>query len=295
MKINLFKRREDTFDYESDRLCIVCNHSFKGRYCNVCGEKITEPHERTILFFFGIILNAFTFLDGKFLRSIKLILTNPGALSRNISEGKRVIYMNLVSLFFVANFFYFLFQVFDSYSSSLYTQMNLSGYHNEVARDIVERKIKEGNATFEDFEVKYNSQSANLSKLLIIILVLAFSGILAVVNIRKQEFFFNHLLFSLEFYGFQLLFISVFLANLFRATIEAALLFGLDWEFILADNVFSFISVFILLYFLTRGQIEYYSQRWYWAIPKAVILVCLLQGTVMLYRIMLFHLTISTL
>lgn len=203
--------------------------------------------------------------------------------------------MNLISLFFVANFFYFLFPVFDSYNSSLYTQLNLSNYHSESAQQVVERKIKSLNTTFQDFEVKYNSQSTDFSKMLIIVLVLAFSGVLAIVNYSKQQFFFNHLLFSLEFYSFQLLFISVFLANFFRIIIAIALSFGLDWELILSDNVFSIINVFILIYFLVRGQIEFYSQKWYWSLSKSIVLIFLLQGTVMLYRIMLFYLTISTL
>jgi hypothetical protein len=109
MAFHPFRRRIDTFDLEVTRTCKVCNNTFHGRYCNICGEKVSEPYERSFLNFLDGIVNAFTFLDGKFLKSLKLLILRPGQLSRNIADGKRVPYMKTISLFFVANFFYFLF------------------------------------------------------------------------------------------------------------------------------------------------------------------------------------------
>jgi hypothetical protein len=294
LKIKFLNRRQDTFNYKIDRACVTCGNEFKGRYCNVCGEKVTELYERSILSFLSGLLNAFTFLDGKFFNTVKLLIVKPGQLSKNIQEGKRVPFMNMLSLFFVANFFYFLFPIFDSYNSTLYSQMYQVGYHSEIAQKTVTAKLDEATIAFKDFEETYNSQSTNLSKSLIIVLVFAFSGILMVMNYSKGSFFFNHLLFALEFYSFQLLLIAFLLANLIRVLVKVAFYFGIDWAFLLSDFTFTSIHVSLIAYFLIRGLITYYRQKWYWAILKSIVLIFLLQGTVITYRIMLFYFTIWT-
>jgi len=270
----------------------VCNHMFKGRYCNICGEKVLEPSERSFFNFLDSLLNAFTFLDGKFIKSLKLLVTRPGQLSRNIADGQRVPYMKMVSLFFVANFFYFLFPVFDSYNSSLYTQLNTLGNHSVKAKEIVQDKIDREAISLRDFERDYANRSTNLSKLLIILLVFAFTGLLLIINFSKKTFFFDHLLFSLEFYSFQLLLNSVILANLFNGLVKLNSIWGLDLTFLTTDSFFSIATVTTMIYFLLRGQLIFYGLRWYWNIPKTIILLLLMQGTVHVYRIMLFYFTL---
>jgi hypothetical protein len=269
----------------------VCSNTFHGRYCNVCGEKVTEPYERSFLNFLDSLLNAFTFLDGKFIKSLTLLITRPGQLSRNIADGLRVPYMKMVSLFFVANFFYFLFPVFDSYNSSLYTQLNSLGNHSIEAKAIVKEKLEKDKIDIKDFQRDYQSQSTNLSKLLIVLLVFAFTFFLMVVNYNKRIYFFDHLLFSLEFNSFMLIINSVLLPNLFVLIIKLGKTVGMDWDVLLTDNFFSIISVITIAYFLLRGQLLFYKQKWFWAIPKIILLAYLLQLSVDLYRMMLFYVT----
>lgn len=291
MKFDFFKKQQDTFDFEVTRICKVCSNTFHGRYCNVCGEKVTEPYERSFLNFLDGLLNAFTFLDGKFIKSLTLLITRPGQLSRNIADGLRVPYMKMVSLFFVANFFYFLFPVFDSYNSSLYTQLNSLGNHSIEAKAIVKEKLEKDKIDIKDFQRDYQSQSTNLSKLLIVLLVFAFTFFLMVVNYNKRIYFFDHLLFSLEFNSFMLIINSVLLPNLFVLIIKLGKTVGMDWDVLLTDNFFSIISVITIAYFLLRGQLLFYKQKWFWAIPKIILLAYLLQLSVDLYRMMLFYVT----
>jgi Protein of unknown function (DUF3667) len=291
MAFNPFKKKVDAFDVEAIRTCKVCNTTFQGRFCSVCGEKVTEPYERSILHFFDNLLNAFTFLDGKFLSSLKLLLSNPGQLSRNIADGKRVPYMKMVSLFFVANFFYFLFPVFDSYNSSLDTQMNYLGDHSIQATEIVKQKIEEEKIDFKDFQKEYHSQSTNLSKLLIVLLVFAFTTTLVVVNYSRQNFFSDHLLFAFEFYSFNLIVNSVVLPNVFLILIKLGRAFDLDFSIILADEFFTILAYLLIGYFVFRAERTLYHQKWYWALPKTLLLLYLLRWSIYYYRIVLFYFT----
>ena len=291
MKFDFFKKKQDKFDFEVTRICKVCSNTFHGRYCNVCGEKVSEPYERSFLNFLDSLLNAFTFLDGKFIKSLTLLITRPGQLSRNIADGLRVPYMKMVSLFFVANFFYFLFPVFDTYNSSLKTQLNYLGQHSVRAKEIVSNHIKEKSITIEEFQRSYHEKSTNLSKLLIVFLVLMLSGIFMIVNYSRTTYFFDHLLFALEVYSFQLLINLVLLANGFVFLIKGANYFGFDWRIILSDMVFSAIAQITICYFIFRGQMIFYRQKWYWSILRAIIIYYLIFETVFVYRAGLFYVT----
>lgn len=291
---SFFKRKEDTFDYEASRICKCCNTMFKGRYCNVCGEKVVEPYERSFLGFLDNVLNAFTFLDGKFLRSLRYLILKPGLLSRNIADGKRVPYMKMVSLFFLANFFYFLFPFADSFNSSLNTQMNLMGNHSIHAKERVTRELEKRHISLDEFREKYEAQSTNLSKLLLVVLVLVLTLILMVINYSRNNYFFDHLLVSLEFYSFHLLVNMLLLPMMVYVIVYLALRAGWDWKILFADQYFSIPVYGLVIYFLARSQRIFYNQKWYWAIPKTLLIFYLFMKTVDLYREFLFYATVWT-
>lgn len=294
MKFTFLKKKPNTFDFEVTRICKCCNHVFKGMYCNFCGEKVREPYERSLLNFFDSLLNAFTFLDGKFLKSLKLLLTRPGELSRNIADGKRVPYMKMVSLFFVANFFYFILPTFDTFNSSLYTQMNSLGSHSIRATEIVEKRLNEENVSLQQFQERYQAKSTNYSKLLIVLLVLAFTIVLSIINYSKKNFFFDHLLLALEFYSFHLLFVLGLITSLLLLLVYLAGRIGWNWSPLLADINFSLMGYGIMMYFLVTAHRIFYNQKWYWAILKAVLLIYLMNQSIHLYRKMLFYLTMNS-
>ncbi len=294
MAIKFFKPKEDKFDYKESRTCKCCDNVFEGRYCNVCGEKVIESYERSFLGFLENLLNAFTFLDGKFIRSLRLLITRPGQLSRNIANGIRAPYMKMISLFFVANFFYFLFPFFDSFNSSLYSQLNLMGSHSVRAKEIVKVEIEKRQISMEEFQEKYQAQSTNLSKLLLITLVLAMTAILMIINYSKRNYFFDHLLISLEFYSFHLLINMLLLPFILFLIIKIAGFLNLNWRFLMTDEIFSWPVRGLIFYFLVRLERTFYTQRWIWAIPKALILLFVFRETVSLYRMLLFYITVWT-
>lgn len=289
MKLNPFIKRQDNFDLEAIRACKSCGNSFQGRYCNICGEKVIEPHERTFVHFLDSLLNAFTFLDGKFMKSMKLMLAQPGLLSRKIADGVRVPYMKMVSLFFVANFFYFLFPSFDTYNSSLHTQLNSLGSHSVKVREIVNRHMEEKGVSMEEFQRVYIEKSTNLSKLLIVVLVLMLTGILMAINYSSSVNFFDHLLFSLEFYSFQLLVNLVGIAFAFKLLQQGFNYLG--WGKGFTQSIFPAVAFITMGYFLFKGQMNFYGHKWGFALIKAILIFTLIFYTVHLYRVFLFYIT----
>lgn len=290
----LLRKKADHFDFEVLRECKCCGTTFQGRFCNRCGEKVTEPYERSILHFLNSLLNAFTFFDGKFVRSLKVLITHPGRLSRNLADGNRVPYMKMVSFFFVANFLYFLFPLWDSFNSSLYTQTHLLS-HREQAERMVNERLEKERLSLEEFTKEYEAQSTNLSKLLLVLVVVMFAIVLAVINFSRKAYFFDHLLFSLEFFTFHILLNLLLITYLLYFIIKAAAWIGLHWQMLLGDNYFTLITYVTIAYFLIRGQINFYGQKWYWAALRTTVLILSLLEIAALFRWMLFHVTMQTL
>jgi hypothetical protein len=294
MKWQIFKKRAEDFDYHQLRSCKNCLNSFTGRYCNACGEKVIELEDRSFKRLAESVLNAFTFLDGKFLKSFKLIILSPGKLSANVREGIQVPYMKLVGLFFVANFFYFLFPVFDTFNSKLYTQFYQQGY-SDIVQSVVRDYIKANNIDFEKFTTEYNAQSGNLAKLLIIILVGIYTIPLSIINFSRKNLFFDHLQLSFEFHAFLLLINSVILPHILLFIIRlVSMWFGVDWSSLLSDEVYSKLSLVLFFYFFVRAQRTYYKQNWLLAGVKGAILTYLVVISLMVYRFILFFITFWT-
>jgi hypothetical protein len=165
------------------------------------------------------------------------------------------------------------------------------GEHSIRAKEIVRNHIKEKSISIQEFQRTYQEKSTNLSKLLIVLLVLMLSGILMIVNYSRSAYFFDHLLFALEYYSFQLLVNLVVLANAAVYLIKAVKYVGFDWSIILSDSVFSAICTITICYFLFRGQVIFYNQKWYWAIVRTVVIYYLVIQSVYIYRTSLFYIT----
>ena len=294
MAFSIFKKKADDFDYTLQRVCQNCGATFQGKFCHHCGEKVIDKADRSFSKMAESLLNAFTFLESKFWRSFKLIIVKPGQLSDHIRNGIQVPYMKLVGLFFVANFFYFLFPVFDTFNSSLHSQYNYQVY-SPIVKDIVRDHISSNYLDANKFESQYNAHSGNLAKLLLVILVFVFTLPLSIVNYSKKNFYFDHLQISFEFHAFQMLVCCVILPNFFKWMIQLANKWaGADWSILLSDNVFSNFSMVLFMYFWIRAQRNFYHQAWWVSVLKGLLLGYLVFYTWWIYRLVLFFFTFYT-
>jgi hypothetical protein len=217
-------------------VCKNCNHEFSGKYCNQCGEKVIHQQDRSIKHFLGEVFHAFTHADGKIIRNLKVILLNPGFLSKQYSEGIRKPYLNLVSMFFVGNLIYFLFPI-TIFKSSLRDQTSqpykaivnqiverrIEGKMNEKAKEKTtvnieeneQERIKARQIAYQTLREKYDIKTSSLSKLVLILLVPIFAVPLYLLHVRRKPYFADHLLLSLEFMCFSLFYAVVFSALIF--------------------------------------------------------------------------------
>jgi hypothetical protein len=183
--------------------CKSCGNVFIGKYCNVCGEKVIEAKDRQLKTFLGSVVIATTIVDNKFLKSLWLTISNPGFLSREYVDGRRVNYMRPLQMFFILNLVYFLFPILQMFNSSLYTQLNVLP-HARIARRVVIEKIAKEGLSEAGFQLMYDEKTTNLAKLLIVIFVLIAALPLSLIFARRNRYFTDHLALSVELTSFNI-------------------------------------------------------------------------------------------
>lgn len=277
----------------SNSECRSCGSALSGKFCSQCGEKILEPKEKSFAYFLVSLLKATTSLDGKFLKTLKIMLARPGEVSYQYLNGKRVPFIKPMSMFFVANLLYFLFPLFNSLNSSLYVQMNMLP-HSGVVTHLVEKRIAAEKMDFEEFQIRYDQQSTNMARMALILLVIYFSLPLSLINYSRKMYYYDHLLASLEACSFIIMLNFVALMWLFRFVVYLADQFGSNIQFIMNDSFLSVVSIGVLLYPFFQLERRVYAQPLWWALGKASLLIVSFYLVLQVYRGSLFFLTMLT-
>jgi hypothetical protein len=273
-----------------EHICKSCGNKFTGFYCNQCGEKILLPRDRTFKTFVSNIRQAISLRDNRFLKSLLLIVTKPGFLSKEIVEGRRVNYVKPLQLFFALNLVYFLFPLLQLFNTSFDTQMYLRT-HSPLVQEMVKHKLVTDGYSLQAFRLLYNDKSTSMAKLLIIVFVLLASLPFTIVYRKRNRYFTDHLTLSVELVSFNLLMNALFL-SLFLIIINKLIHFThTGWEKYLDDLTLTLIFALTNVYFLFSAGRTFYGQRGFKLIIKVLLGMLGLFITLEAYRLVLFLVT----
>lgn len=293
MKFKFLTAQEPPFDETVERTCKNCEHIFHGRYCNKCGEKVVEKYERSIRFFIDSTFNAFTFIEGKFWRTLKMVLLQPGAYTKHFAEGVRQRYMKPIAFFFVGNVIFFLFPFFgNTFSTLLEHQQTQKGY-GQIVQRVVKQQLTNKSISYAEFEKAYNDQSFNTTKTILVLIIPIFAFFVFLVNYSRTGYFSDHLLLSAEFMSF-LIFVDMIILPLAIIPCSLLLKSAFGYEIPLGDNLIAPIVSVTLLYFLIRAERKLHDLNWLKAIGKGALLFGFFFISLQSYRFLLFFVTIWT-
>ncbi|MBI3218753.1 MAG: DUF3667 domain-containing protein [Bacteroidetes bacterium] len=264
-------------------VCKSCGNSFHGNYCNECGEKVLKPADRSFKTFLSNMLIAITFADSKMIKTLWLVLSKPGFVSKEFAEGRRVNYLKPISLFFVLNLIYFFFPLIQLFSASLNTQLlsPLRDYYQTV----VAHKVVSMGMTVPSFSLIYNLKTTGFAKLMVMVFVVIASLPLNVLYWKRNRFFTDHVGYMVELACF----------NLFVNAIMLSVLafFGLGKY--LSEEVLTAIFIATNLYFLLRSGNIFYQEKNWKLVLKSVMMIAFLKIALEVYRAILFFVTIWSL
>ena len=270
--------------------CKSCGHVFTGLYCNLCGEKIIEPKDRSMRTFLGNILIAVTFADNRFIKTLWLTIKNPGFLSKEYADGRRILYLRPLQLFFILNLVYFLFPVLQLFNSSLRTQMYYLFHSGMVRPMVIERVVQEG-LSLDGFALMYDAKTAGLAKLLIVIFVLLASLPLSLIFRKQNRYFTDHVALSVELACYNMFVNAILLSGILWGLSKIFRWSGSGLGDYLNDTTFTVIFISTNLYFIYRAAQTFYQQEGKKLIVKSVLAIVGLFLALEAYRLMLFFVT----
>lgn len=292
--MNFWRKRTGTFDFQITRRCKHCEAIFQGKFCNLCGEKVLEKQDQTLKNYFLNLLNAYTFIDGKFFNSIRTLLLKPGKITLDVSEGITVPYMQPISFFFLANFIYFFFPWIQTFNTSLYNQLDRMPYSSFVKKEVTEY-LSKNNISLSDFSQIYDLNSTGNSKLLLFLFVIYLIPFIVLTNYSKQITFVKYFHLSLEFVTFILIIPTVGISLVTKGITELILSLGVNWSGEISDEYYSiFLSIIILGFFVPAIR-RVMGFSWWRSILGGILLVLALIVVITIYRFTLFFATFYTL
>lgn len=92
---------------EVDAACLNCGGPLTGPFCSECGQRDLPPYP-TLRELTAEAIAEFSGWDGRFLSSIRTLITKPGVLTLEFLQGRRVSYISPLRLYLFASVAYFL-------------------------------------------------------------------------------------------------------------------------------------------------------------------------------------------
>lgn len=265
--------------------CLNCGDLINGSYCRNCGQKAIDNIDRSMMTLLGGFIGNLFFLDNRFFISLKYMIMHPGQMTIEFLNGRRKKFLPPVTLFLFVNLIYFFLSPITDYSLSLYDQMNYQ-FYSETATEMVNTKIDDFEITMEDYTVKYEKSSDNISKTIMILNVPLIAMFVYLASFRSRKFYFDSLVFSFHF--FTLFLFSVSIGNILSR------LFPIVDTWVFGKGFGVWLVLFILIIPLVYGAIyfkHYINTRWIWGVLGGLYLIIALIGAQLIYRAIIFFLT----
>ena len=181
--------------------CNNCGNSFTGKYCNQCGEKAFNAHEKSIKYIIGEFFHFLTHFEGNIFNTIKVIFTKPGKLSLDYSNGIRKKYYKPTSLYLMLVILYLLFPMFTG------LDMPMKYYNGKRDKQAVQAKMQQRNISYDELSERFEHKSHTTSKF-VLLLVLPMCSLALMALYPKRKTLFDHFIMSIEINSF-------FLASIF--------------------------------------------------------------------------------
>lgn len=220
-----------------DTVCANCGAGLAGEFCSQCGQRRFVERDRRFVHLVGQFAEAATDLDGRFWRSLRALMLQPGRIAADYMRGRRAYWMSPLSLFLFANVLFFFAPGLTDLTLSLQHQVpetvlrefrtieqqtankTYGGQmHNIVTAPIVRQALLRAQARseaqgrpfdLEKFATRYHAQSDSIGKLLVIVHVPGIALVLMLTTWRQRRYFAEHFVLALTLVAFTLMFVQV--------------------------------------------------------------------------------------
>jgi hypothetical protein len=272
--------------------CPSCHTTLVTPFCPGCGERPVGPPDLTLKGIAAQVLKAVGGVDGRLLRSLRLLLGRPGALTEAHARGQRKPYLGPFQLLLIANVFFFAAQSLTHtkiFSSTLDSHLHHQDW-SAVAQGMVARRLEATQTTLDRYAPLFDQAVVLNAKSLVVVMVLPFVLLLPIVFRRSRRPFAIHVAFALHLYTFMLLLFCVSLA------VEAVdrLFGGAGHESARMDNALTVFNLSLCAVYVHLAAGTVYASRGVRRLLEALGLTLAIGAILLGYRFAIFAFTLYT-
>ncbi|MET0461842.1 MAG: DUF3667 domain-containing protein [Chitinophagaceae bacterium] len=212
----------------SAEICQTCGAGRTSKFCPNCGEKKPSPEDMRLKKYLLQGLDAFTHFEGKFFKSFKYLLFQPGKLTADYVAGRRVKLMKPLQLYVIVGIaFFFLFKSWDIFFVRLQYAI-LGNYDAETGttiafkpgelkglslalRNYAEAKASAKGISLLEFVVKVDGHQPALAKLLAFLMIPLMSLFIYATAFKQEKRYVPHLVHATHLFTFLLAIVTVWL------------------------------------------------------------------------------------
>ena len=228
-------------------------------------------------------LHDLVHFDNKFLTTVKPVILKPGFLTLETLNGRQANYMKPLALFVFLNFIFFIFK-----SRGLF-QYTIEGYQSiPYFKGMIQSGISSTHLSFPLFKERFDTAMNLEQKEYLIIMVPLFALALKVLYLRKGLSYMEHLIFTLHFYSFVLIFLMVvpFFTRSAQWIID---LLGGPSRLLYTEMALTIILFLIISVYLFAALKKVYKEKVWLTLFKSLITTfCFLGLIAFVYRYILF-------
>jgi hypothetical protein len=187
------------------------------RFCPQCGEERLRPGDLSMRDLSAQLVKNASSIDGKLVRSWRILLTRPGQLTAAHVSGERRRTLSPLALFFIANAIFVGVQSLTGMnilSSPLASHLHFQDW-SPFVQGLVQDRLASRGLTLEAYAPVFDRSAIFNAKALIILMALAFAPMPAII-FRGHRPAGAHIIFAFHVYAFILVLLSfsVLLAQL---------------------------------------------------------------------------------
>lgn len=272
--------------------CPSCNQTVASSFCPHCGERPLSPPDFTVKGLAAQLLKTIAGLDGRVLRSLRRLITQPGSLTNAYVAGERKPLVGPFQLFFLTNFAFFIVQSLTHtkiFSSTLDSHLHHQDW-SDTAQRLLTRHLQAAHDTIERFAPLFDQAVVLNAKAFVILMVVPFALLLPLVFFRSRRPFAVHMAFALHLYAMLLL---LFCAALGVVAIDV-LRGGAGLASPVMDNALTLVNLVVCAVYLYLAIGRVYGGGSVLRAVKAVGLTLVVGAIVLGYRFAIFLITLYT-
>lgn len=233
-------------------------------------------------------------IDRRIIKTLYTLFIKPGQLTLAYFKTSERRYIQPLKLYFAINFIFFLitpilntphFQVFS------FSMKSIIG-SNQIYQKIIKEQIRTIDVSEEIYEERFNAHLKYNQPAFIFLVIPFFALILNMLNFKNKRYYIEHLIFSVHYLSFFLLFLLVII-SLYRVLAFVLKCFSVSSGVV--GSILFFAIIMGLLIYLVVATRAFYKNRILPSILKASILFLGFIVTIGVYLQFLFFYTILAL